>query len=231
MKSPDLIKLAPTLSAEERFKILIPDYHRVVMGEEPLISESERAAIIKFDNMAVWEEYTGRVAMLQWANALWTSDIEIEKFRALACYLIINHSLEKIILTAEESSTEEDRAGQYKKLKEYVGTFEESLINFYNYQEAIPRLEQELYGVPAFNERTKKQIAEYYESINALIGHHNDTVHAICKNKIIREYLKPIAEDAESYLIKKPIPDKKYIEEVLIDGLRMLAESEVRMLR
>ena len=83
--------------------------------------------------------------------------------------------------------------------------------------------------MPVFNEQNKRKIAEYYETIDAILEHHNDTIHAICKNKILRKYLKPITEDMENYLIKKPNPDEKY-QEVLINDLKSIVESELRIL-
>ena len=61
MQKLDLIKLAPTLSAEERYKMAISDFHKVLAGEKPILSEAECQAIRHFDNRAVWEDYAQRL--------------------------------------------------------------------------------------------------------------------------------------------------------------------------
>ena len=58
MPTPNLAILAPSLSAEERYRLIVPDYHSDVMGKGTILSESERKAITKIENRVVWEEYT-----------------------------------------------------------------------------------------------------------------------------------------------------------------------------
>jgi hypothetical protein len=231
MQTPDLIKLAPTLSAEERYKLIVSDFHRALMEEKELIAESERQAIITFNNnRAVWEEYTRNICMLQWENALWPRDIEAEKLRVFACSLLLSHALEKVLFHGDDHSiSKEKRATQFESLKEYVAMFETQSMDFYAYPEAIKKIEQELYGVPIFHEEKKNRIASYYEAVDDLIEHHNKTIHTICGHKIIKKCINPMVRDMESYLVKKSIPDEKLIEKIL-DEVRHIAESETQML-
>src|SRR3989338_265563 len=184
MATPDLIKLAPTLSAEERYKLIVPDLHRTLMGEKCLISESERQSIIKFDKRVVWEEYTRNICILQWATTLWQRDIETERLRAFALSLNLSHTLERVLVDGDDKSiSKEKRTGQFEKLKKYVAMLEEQSVEFYAYREAINKVEQELYGVPLFNEKEKNSIASCYEMVDELFEHHNSTIRVMCENK------------------------------------------------
>ncbi len=230
MATPDLIKLAPTLSAEERYKLIVPDFHRELMGEKCVMSESERQAIIKFDNRAVWEEYACKVCMLQWANVLWRKDIEMERLRVFGCYLVLNHALERVILDGDDQSIPKDkRAGQFETLKDYVVMLETQSVEFYCYQEAIKKIEQELYSVPLFNEERKKQIAECYASADQSIDHHNEVIRGMCEMEIVKTYIKPIVRDMNSYLVKKPVPDAERVEQ-MVDEIRQIADAQTQMM-
>ena len=230
MATPDLIKLAPTLSAEERYKLIVPDLHRTLMGEKCLISESERQSIIKFDKRVVWEEYTRNICILQWATTLWQRDIETERLRAFALSLNLSHTLERVLVDGDDKSiSKEKRTGQFEKLKKYVAMLEEQSVEFYAYREAINKVEQELYGVPLFNEKEKNSIASCYEMVDELFEHNTSTIRVMCENKIIKNSIKPIVQDMESYLAKKPVPDPATIEQI-VNEVREIADSETRML-
>jgi hypothetical protein len=62
-----------------------------------------------------------------------------------------------------------------------------------------------------------------------LFNLHTDRIHKICGNKILASHLKTIADDPESYIPKKPIPDKATVNE-LVEEIRQMAESELRWL-
>ena len=51
----------------------------------------------------------------------------------------------------------------------------------------------------------------------------------MCENKIIKQHVKPIVGDTDSYLVKKPVPDAKLVEQI-VDEIRHIAESETQML-
>jgi hypothetical protein len=229
MTTPNLAILAPSLSAEERYRLIVPDYHSDVLGKGTILTESERQAIIKIENRGVWEEYTRGICMLQWANVLWMRDIETEKLRATALSLIVGYEMEGIFKEADQPMPEKKRAERYAKLREYIASFEEGSTQFYAYRAAIEMIEGELYGVPILNEEKKKTLTKYYEQVDSLFDLHTGRIRKICGNEILASYLKPIADDPESYIPKKPIPDKDTVNE-LVEEIRQMAESETRWL-
>jgi len=229
MNKPNLAILAPSLSAEERYRLIIPDYHNDVMGKGTILTESERYAITKIEDRGVWEEYTRGICMVQWANVLWMRDIETEKLRATALSLIVGYEMQGILKEADQPMSEKMRAAHYAKLREYIASFEEGSTQFYAYRPAVKMIEGELYGVPILNDEKKKTLTKYYEQVDSLFDLHTDRIRKICGNEILASYLKPIADDPESYIPKKPIPDKTTVNE-LVEEIRLMAESETRWL-
>ena len=75
----DIIKLAPTLSPEERFKMVMTDCLRQMDGEPSVFSETELKALIFFDSRAKWIEYVRPVIIFKLANAYWPNEIEIQR--------------------------------------------------------------------------------------------------------------------------------------------------------
>jgi hypothetical protein len=229
MPTPNLAILAPSLSAEERYRLIVPDYHNDVMGKGTILSETERQAITKFENRGMWEEYTRGICMLKWVNVLWMRDIEMEKLRATALSLIVGYEMEGIFKEADQSMPEKKRAAHYAKLREYIASFEEGSTQFYAYRAAVEMIEEELYDVPILNEEKKKTLTKYYEQVDSLFDLHTGRIRTICGNEILASYLKPIADDPESYIPKKPIPDKTTVNE-LVEEIRHMAASETRWL-
>jgi hypothetical protein len=227
---PDLIKLAPTLSVEERYKLIVPDFHRVMAGEKEFLSESEQNAITYFEKKEDWKIYVHNICMLQWANILWQRDIETEKLRVLACSLLLSHALERLLVDGDDKSiSKEKRAKQFERVKECVVRFEEQSVEFYTYPLAINKLEQELYGMPIFDEKRAKRMATYYEAADELIEHHNESIRIFSANPIIKKTIKPIVQDMEKYLVKKPTPDPAQVD-MIIEEIRHIADGETRRL-
>ena len=229
MPTPDLVKLAPNLSAKERFKIIIPDLHRALMGEKQLLSESERQAITHFENRAVWEEYTRRIGIMQWADTFWTDGIETEKLRAFACYLLLGRAVDRLVTDADMPLPDDMRDALCANIREHVDLFEKNSTEFYAYREATVQVERELYGMPLFNEKKKEVIASYYESVDEMFENYNNRIRMICKSKMIQKRINPLAEHPESYVAKKPIPQKELVDE-LVDGIMRVVDSEMEML-
>jgi hypothetical protein len=228
MQTPDLIKLAPTLSVEERYKLIVPDFHRVMAGEKELLTESEQNAITFFAKKEDWQVYIHKICMLQWANILWQRDIETGKLRALACSLMLSHALEKLLIDGDDKSiSKEKRVAQFEQVKECAARFEEQSIEFYAYPLAIKRIEQELYDTPIFDEKRGKRIAAYYEAVDGLIEHHNESVRIFCGNPIIKKTIKPIVQDMEKYFVKKRTPDLELVD-TICEEIRHIADGETR---
>lgn len=229
MTNPSATKLAPMLSAEERYKIIVPDLHRELAGEKPLISESERQAITHFDNRMIWQEYTQKICMMQWAQTLWPKDIEAEKLRVVAFSLCLNHAVERALLDGDKSLPKAKRAAQFAKVKEYVVLMGEQSVTLYAHRDALEKIREELYGIPLFNEQRMGEIIKNFETVDWLIERHNESICNICGYEISKKYIKPMVQDIESYLVKKPSHDSELVER-MVDEMRQIAASETRML-
>ncbi len=226
---PDIIKLAPTLSAEERYKLIVQDIHHTLMGEKQLLSESERQAIIQCQNRAVWEEYTRHIGIMQWADAFWTKDIETEKLRVFACYLLLGRGLDRFIANADMPMPEKMREARCTSIKEHVEMLETNSKTFYAYREAIAQVERELYGMPLFNERRRKVIESYYEAVDEMFENYNDRIRMLCGSNMIKKHMKPIADNLENYIAKKPVPQKELID-MLVGEIMDIVDSEMGIL-
>jgi len=230
MQSSQLIKLAPTLAAGERYKLLVTDMQRVLGGEKALISESEREAMTHFQNRPAWEEYTRNICIMQWATTLWAKDIEAERLRVYAIWLTVSFTFERVLLDGDNNSiSKKKRAEQFENLKKYVAMLERQSVEFYAYPEAIKKVEQELYGTPLFNKKKKAEISAIYETVDEFIDTHNEAIQMLCKNAVIKKRIRPIAADMDSYLIKKPVPQADLIEQI-VNEIRQIGDSEMQML-
>jgi hypothetical protein len=229
MPSPDIIKLAPTLSAEERFKIIVKDFHKELAGGKPVLSISERQSIIKCENRPMWEDYTRRIGIMQWADAFWTKDIEMEKLRVFASSLLLGRALDRFIADIDMPMPEKMREGQCASIKEYVDMLERNSEKFYAYPEAIMQIERELYGMPLFNEWKKEVIASYYQAADEIFEHYNNRIRMLSTSKMIQKRIKPIVENLGSYTAKKPVPSKELVDEI-IGEITGIVDAEMEML-
>ena len=73
--SSNIIQLAPTLTAKERFKMVVADMQKELGGGQRTLSETERQAIMRCEGREMWEDYTRRIGIIQWADAFWTKDM------------------------------------------------------------------------------------------------------------------------------------------------------------
>ena len=180
------MKLAPTLSAEEKFKMIVTDFHKELMGEKPVFSEAERQAIIQCENRQMWEDYTRRIGIIQWADTLWIKDIETEKLRVIASHLMLSRVVDRLVADMFMPVPEKMWGEVCTKLREYVLMFEENSMEFYAYPEAITRIERELYGMPLFNEKKKKVIASYYEVTDEMFESYNKRIRMLSESKMVK---------------------------------------------
>ncbi len=227
MSTPDLVKLAPNLSAEERYKLITADFLAQLDGEQPMITESELKAMLWFASRDMWKEYALRVVTFKLVNAIWVREIETEKLRTYACYLLAIHQLERVIVDAEDKLPKDKRAKQFKNLKTYVEAFNDSLEGFRVYREAIPILERELCGVPFFSKTTKASIATSYALVDHDIATYNEAIKRFCDCSDAKKLIKPILDDTDSYLVKGIVPAESDVTK-LVENIKELAESEMR---
>jgi hypothetical protein len=229
MPSSNLIQLAPTLSAEERFKLIVTDLHRQMAGEKPVLSASERQAIINCENRAMWEEYTRHIGIIQWAQVFWVKDIETEKLRACASYFILSRVVDRLITAAFMNAPETLWDRHCAEVREDVEFLERNSTEFYAYREAIIQVERELYGIPLFDEKKKAVIASYYEAVDEMFSGYNVRIRALSETHLMKVRMKYIAENMESYTAKKPIPPKELIDK-LVGEIMEVVDAEMQML-
>jgi hypothetical protein len=217
MPSSNLIKLAPTLSAEEKFKIVIAEMHQATAGEQPILKESELQAIIECHTKATWEEYNRHMSMVMWASEFWSREIEIQKLRTYAAYLNLKSELSEYIANAE--MPEEFRRRECGRIAEWVEILELTARQFYAYLEAVAQFEEKLYGVSLFDEKQKRTIDGYRSAVDDMFEHHNWLVRALSRggerNESTKKHMLPITEDTDSYLVKKPVPEQAVVDKII----------------
>ena len=226
MTTPNLIKLAPTLSVEERYKIIVPECYRMFRGEKSLLSASEITALASFDKNSVWEQYALRFGMFKWAHILWIRDIQKEKFAACTCILLLNNAVWRMIRDEDEGLGKKALADNMETVRKYVDLLKKKLAAFYPYREALVRLQEELYDVPVFDKEREETIQGFFHVIGDTVEYHNKTIRLMCTDKAIKRHFKLIADDMDRYLVKETKPDETAIME-LINEVRSYAESDV----
>jgi hypothetical protein len=230
MSTPNIANLAPNLSAEERYKLIVPDYHNEIMGRAALLSDSERQAIMYFTTKASWEEFVQKYNTMLWAQVLWPKDIEAEKLRVVALSLLLNHSFVWVLRVGGDQSLSMDkRNATFKELKEHVALMEEQSITFYAYRAALEAITKELYGIPVFNDVKMAEVRAEFEKMDELIDYYNDMVREFCEVYDAREHIEPIVDDMQSYLVKKSVPDATMVEGI-IDDIRQVAAAVTRLM-
>ena len=222
----DIIKLVPTLSPEERFKMVMTDCLRQMDGEPSVFSETELKALIFFDSKAKWLEYVLPVIIFKLANAYWPNEIEIKRLRVELVWFIIVQKLEQICDDADDGIAAKDRLSQFDTLKKYIGTYNETLPRLMAYRDAIPELEAATYGMPFFSEGQKATIAKIFTGIESSMALYNEMVTEFAKRKDARKLLRPFTEDLQSFLLRNEAPDPKAVTE-LVEAIKRYAESEL----
>lgn len=224
------MKLAPTLSAEERFKMMIVDVQKQMIGEKAVFSTSERSAIMKCEDKAMWEEYTRHIGIMQWAGAFWIKDIEAERLRVFAGSLLLERILDHLVADADIRMPESMRQSAYARLKEFVGMLESQSELFYAYREAIAQIETKyLYGMPLFDEKKRVMIASVYDAMDDVFETYNHRLNMFAGITSLEEFMKPISENIGDYTAKKPIPRQEVIDKI-ISEIMEIVDSEMEML-
>jgi len=226
----DIMKLAPTLSAEEKFKIVIAEMHQATAGEQPILKESELQAIMECNSKAMWEEYNRHMSMVMWASEFWSREIEIQKLRTYAAYLNLKSELSEYIVNAD--MPEELRRRECGRIAEWVEILELTARQFYAYLEAVAQFEQKLYGVSLFDEKQKRTINSYRNAVDEMFEHHNWLVPALVRggerSESAKMHMVPIEEDLDSYLVKKLVPEQAVVDEI-IDTIMGVVDAEMDM--
>jgi len=151
--------------------------------------------------------------------------LRIAGFSALLHFILRSVLLEG----GDQPMSDERQMLKFDDLKRYVASMEHQSVLFYAYREAINEIEEELYGVPLFDEKSKAGITKYYDEVDELIKFYNHGIRGLCGDERIREYIKPMVQDTESFLLKKPVPSSILVEQ-LVGGIRGIADAELRMM-
>lgn len=226
MTTPDLIKLAPSLSVEERYKIIIPDCYRMFNGEKALLSASETTALASFEKNEVWAQYALRVGMFKWAHILWVRDINGAKFAACTCILLLKEAMWRMITDVDDAKGKQVFADNLAAIRKVIGLLQDKLVGLYVYREALPRLQEELYDVPIFEGERAETIQGFFRIIGEVVEYHNETIRMLCIDKTMKRHFKLIVQDMDRYLVKETKPDETAIAE-LVDEVRSYAQSDV----
>ena len=227
MALPNLVQLAPNLSAEERYKLISADLLARMDDEPPMLTESETKAMLRFASKAVWREYALRVCIFRLANSMWIKEIETEKLRTYAYYLHASHTMERIVTHAGYGISKKLLAKQYESLKKCVIDVHRAAEGFLAYREAIPKLEEILCGVPFYSKKTKASIAIQFALVGESIETFNDGIRNFCDCSDAKKFIRPIVDDMESFLIRDAVPSEEAVKE-LVNFIQALAESEMQ---
>lgn len=224
MATTEIIKIAPTLSAEERFKLMLPDMVRAMDGEKMLLSDGEANAI-RTCPIAILDDYNYRISLVMWIMMLWIRDWNAEHLRMSSLIVALLYQTELTIRRVDKN----DRSikDPFDTLRSVVAGMSEKMKEFYAYRESIPLLERELYGLPFLSEEMQADMAKDYEDVDRVISFHNDLIREIPKAFKTEKFLKPITEHAEQYLIEKPTPDTGRAE-AIAQNLKGIAEADIR---
>jgi hypothetical protein len=225
----DIIKLAPTLSAKERFRMVVTDMQKVLEGGQRTLSETERQAIMRCEGREMWEDYTRRIGIIQWADAFWTKDIEMEKLRVFACSLLLEKELDRFFLDNYTMMPPKMRERFWGSIKEYVEMVERCGMEFYAYREAVVVVERDLYGMPLFHRKKRAVIESYYQAMDDTFERYNHRIKMFYERCKEDGTLEAVMEGVESYIVKKPTPTKKLIDEI-VEEVMSVVDSEMEML-
>jgi hypothetical protein len=177
----------------------------------------------------MWEDYTRRIGIMQWAEVFWTKDIETEKLRVFACSLILERELDRFFLDDYAMMPETIQEKFWTDIKGCVATMERCARKFYAYPEAIMVIERELYGMPLFHRMKSEIIASHYEAMDDTFERYNYRIKKFYERCQQDDIPKTFMENVESYVVKKPIPMKELVDE-LIDEVMGVVDSEMEML-
>ncbi|MDO8430181.1 MAG: hypothetical protein Q7S73_02340 [bacterium] len=229
MNNLNIIKLAPTLSARERAKILITDYHKVLSGEKAVISEPEKQALLRFEDRNVWKEYLRYIEFYKWVNVLWKNEIKNSGVQILALSLYLS-SFQRFLATGTDEHFYRD--GEVKTM---VGLVKDHIKNLLEYHQALQELEVEIDLVPMLNKKAHLEIKKAWELIESWITKYNnffDFIQKLLADENVEhegyEYCKSILKDKEQFLIIKPPLDKAVVNQ-LVQDMKELVESELEI--
>src|SRR3989344_3520157 len=247
MQKPDIIKLAPTLTAKERMKFILSNWHKTVT-EKPFLNESEVKALFGMTEIGDFDECQYFFALYQWSNMLLRDDIEKAWLRFIAGYNYLVHLrglliidliikvekedgslLERFEITNRsldpESGLEtmaiKEKVSFFPNPKEVVSTLNIHIQTLFGYRDITQKIESEL-DIPIFDEKTYARIRGYWTQTEKFISDHNRFIESLEK----RGEQKVILTDKEQYILQITPPDPEFVEQCIQD-IKKLVESDI----
>lgn len=107
---------------------------------------------------------------------------------------------------------------------EMIRAMEEHLQMIEAYKAATKVLEQELEGLPLFDDKNQANITELWEQIDKFVGQHNEFMESF-EQKESTMFSKAVLIGKDQYLIKHKPPQQSLIDQ-LVKDIQELAEQE-----
>lgn len=253
MLKPDILKFADTLSAKERMKFVISNWHKSVT-DRPILSATEQKAVFDIKTSDDWFECHYLMSLYQWGNLILRDEIEKTAIRLSAIGLqMVHFRLFLILDDIIKSEIDDLNASLLRKfivknksynpgtntetiaikensllrpgLKELVAAYNDQLQQVSDLQETVRQIEAELDGTALFDEVTYTRIRGYDNLADKFTSAHNSYLEVIETKNSSR--IKQLI-DKEYYIIKRPNPNQQSVEE-LISGIKNLADTELSM--
>lgn len=249
----DILKFADTLSAKERMKFVISNWHKSV-ADKPILNPTEQKAIFDIKTRDDWFECHYLMSLYQWGNLILRDEIEKTAIRLSAIGLqLVHFRLFLILDDIIKSETDDLNISLLRKfivknksynpdtntetliikdnpllrpgLKELVAAYNDQLQQVSDFQETVRQIEAELDGTVLFDERTYARIRGYDNLADKFASQHNSYLEVIETQNSPR--IKKLI-DKEHYIIKRPDFNQQSVEE-LISGIKNLVDTELSM--
>jgi hypothetical protein len=221
MATKEIVKIAPALSAEERFRMMLPDLIRLQDEKQPLLSATEMDAIRTCPRGEVLEGYGYRVSLFSWITMIWLRDWNAIRTRVSLFGLVMLYEFERTLRDAENP----DDKDPFDLVRSMAAAMEATLEEFYAYRASIPLLEGELCGLPFFGEEKRAGIDHEYSDTEEFIVRYNEMVEVAFTPAKGRP--KRSTEDRERCLIRKPAENPERAEAIVLN-LTSIAQADAR---
>lgn len=197
-KAKNIVKLAPTLSAKERFKLMLADCNKTLDTEKGIFNEEERAALIYFTELRPWSEYaylwglflTSRIVLDDWIRIAWLKFTII--LDHLVCFdvSLADHGL--------KSALKEWKILMPWPPEELVKLAEERIRILLEYEDMTNEIKEIFGGSHPFNESRRTEFNDYFKNIKEVAEFHNSLVDLARDPKIRELKIKKMEPDPET---------------------------------
>ena len=245
MQKPYITKLAPTLSAKERMKFIISNWHKTVV-DKPFLNRAELSELYNMTAPEDFSECHYLLSLYQWSNILLREEVEKSwlKFTAGYTYLVNlgtllildliikaekqgGSLLEQFEVTERSPSPEtrletvviKEKTRFSPSPKEIVLVLNQHIQVLFGYREIFQKIEAELDDIPIFDEKTYEKIRGYWAQTERFIAYHNKLIESLEKEG------SAVLVDKEQYLLKITPPKAENTEQ-WVKNIKNLAETD-----